>query len=271
MNSTTSAFGTAASVRPLSRTLAIYGKESKYEFLKLLRLPVYSASTILFPVMFYVLFGLMMNRGEGLNTVSVSTYLMATFSTFGVMGASLFAFGAGLAGERALGWLQVKRATPLPPTAYFFAKTVVCMAFSLIIVAALLTLGFLFGNVHMTVLQTVKLAATLVLGSITFCAMGMAIGYFAGPTSAPAIVNMIYLPLSFASGLWIPMQALPHFFQKIAPFLPPFHLGQIALSVVGAQTTGSNLMHWEALAAFAVISLGIARLGYQRDEGKMYG
>jgi ABC-2 type transport system permease protein len=125
--------------------------------------------------------------------------------------------------------------------------------------------------VHLTVLQTLRLAATLVFGSITFCAMGLAVGYFAGPTSAPAIVNMLYLPLSFASGLWIPIQGLPNFLQKLAPFLPPFHLGQLALHAIGAQTRGSYFGHWEALAAFTFISLGIARIGYQRDEGKMYG
>ena len=40
--------------------------------------------------------------------------------------------------------------------------------------------------------------------------------------------------------------------------------------IVGAQTHGSALSHWEALAAFALICFGIARVGYQREE-KMYG
>jgi ABC-2 type transport system permease protein len=262
-------------MRPAGRTFGhlvrIFANEAKFEFLKLARLPIYALSTILFPVMFYVLFALLMNRGQQLNQVSVAAYLLATYSTFGVMGASLFGFGVGLAGERGLGWLEVKRASPMPPFAYFFAKTVVCMTFSLIIVLILIMLGMVFGGVHLSIAQVLALAATLVTGSITFCAMGMAIGYFAGPSSAPAIVNMIYLPLSFCSGLWFPIQSLPHFLQKVAPFLPPYHLGQLALSVIGAETRGSNLGHWEALAAFALICLGIARIGYQRDEGKMYG
>jgi ABC-2 type transport system permease protein len=257
--------------RSTSHTLNIYFKEAKYEFLKLLRLPIYSLSTILFPVMFYILFGLLLNRGHEQGGVSVAAYLVATYGTFGVMGASLFGFGAGLAGERGLGWLQVKRASPMPPFAYFAAKVIVCMAFSLIIVTLLLMLGVLFGGVHMAIGQAVRLMATLILGTITFCSMGMAIGYFAGPTSAPAIVNILYLPLSFASGLWIPIDMLPHFMQRLAPFLPPYHLGQLALGVVGVGTTGSAAGHWEALAGFALICLGIARIGFQRDEGKSFG
>jgi len=259
------------SERSMGRTVSIYAKEAKYEFLKLLRLPIYSLSTILFPLMFYVLFGLLLNRGHEQNGVMVAAYLIATYGTFGVMGASLFGFGVGLAGERGLGWLEVKRASPMPPSAYFAAKTVVCMAFSLIIVLALLTLGFVFGGVHLALKQTLELIGTLVLGSGTFCAMGMAIGYFAGPTSAPAIVNLLYLPLSFASGLWIPIDMLPRLLQRVAPFLPPYHLGQLALGVVGVPTTGSALGHWQALVGFALISLGIARIGFQRDEGKSFG
>ena len=37
-------------------------KEAKYEFLKNLRNPMYSVSTVLFPLMFYVLFGLVMGK-----------------------------------------------------------------------------------------------------------------------------------------------------------------------------------------------------------------
>lgn len=256
--------------RSLAHTVAIYAKETKYEFLKLLRLPVYSVSTIMFPVMFYVLFGLLLNRRHEAGGVSVAAYLMASYGTFGVMGASLFGFGVGVAGERGLGWLQVKRASPMPPFAYFVAKTLVCMTFSFIIVSALLMLGVAFGGVHMAFAQAIKLVATLVAGASTFCAMGLVIGYFAGPTSAPAIVNLIYLPLSFASGLWIPVHMLPSFMQRSAPFLPPYHLAQLALGVVGAGG-GSAFEHWQALAGFTLIFLGIARIGFQRDEGKTYG
>jgi ABC-2 type transport system permease protein len=256
--------------RSFGHTLTIYAKETKYEFLKLLRLPVYSVSTIMFPVMFYVLFGLLLNRGKQAAGVGAAAYLIATFSTFGVMGASLFSFGVGVAGERGLGWMQVKRASPMPPFAYFVAKTLVCMTFSFIIVSILVTLGVAFGEVHLAIAQAARLLGTLVTGASTFCAMGLAIGYFAGPTSAPAIVNLIYLPLSFASGLWIPIDMLPSFMQRMAPFLPPYHLGQLALGVVGVGS-GSRFDHWQALVGFAFICLGIARIGFQRDEGKMYG
>ena len=62
MATTSATFTSVASPRRFNHDLAVYVKEAKYEFLKYLRIPVYSLSTILFPVMFYVLFGLLMNR-----------------------------------------------------------------------------------------------------------------------------------------------------------------------------------------------------------------
>src|SRR5215831_17109876 len=196
-------------------TFAIYYKEAKYEFLKNLRLRIYTVSTIAFPVMFYVLFGLLLNRSADVGGTSVPTYLLATYGTFGIMGASLFGTAAGLAAERGLGWLQVKRASPMPPPAYFTAKVVMSMIFSAIVVSLLLLLGLTLGQVHLPIVTILKLVGTLVLGSLPFCAMGLAIGYFAGPNSAPATINLIYLPLSFCSGLWVPFMFLPKFLREL--------------------------------------------------------
>jgi ABC-2 type transport system permease protein len=254
-----------------AHTATIYLKEAKYEFLKNLRLRVYTASVISFPLMFYVLFGLVLNAKETIGGTGVPTYLIATYGTFGVMGASLFGTASGLASDRGLGWLQVKRASPMPPFAYFMAKVVLSMTFSAIVVALLLVLGFSFGGVRLPVGQTAQLIGTLVAGSLPFSAMGLAIGYFAGPNSAPAAINLIYLPLSFCSGLWVPYMFLPKLVRQIALALPPYHLSQLALGVVGAGRHEAASTHWEVLLAFTMICLGVARIGFQRDQGKLYG
>jgi ABC-2 type transport system permease protein len=257
--------------RSQGQTLRIYAKEAKYEFLKNLRLRMYTASVLSFPIMFYVLFGLVLNSKESIAGTRVPTYLISSYGTFGVIAASLFGTAAGLASDRGLGWLQVKRASPMPPFAYFFAKVVVSFIFSTFIVCVLFALGIAFGGVHMGWLQGLRLLATLAAGSLPFSAMGLALGYFTGPNSAPATINLIYLPMSFCSGLWVPFMFLPKIVQKIALALPPFHLSQLSLDVVGAGEHMPNATHWEVLIAFTMICLGIARIGFQRDQEKMYG
>jgi ABC-2 type transport system permease protein len=271
MSSATMALSNAQIHRSAGQTATIYLKEAKYEFLKNLRLRMYTASVLSFPIMFYVLFGLVLNSHGNIGGTSVPKYMIGTYGPFGVMGASLFGTAAGLASDRGLGWLQVKRASPMPPFAYFVAKIVVSMIFSTVIVIALFALGFTFGGVRLPLADFAKVLGTLAIGSLPFSAMGLAVGYFTGPNSAPATINLIYLPMSFCSGLWFPFPMLPTVVRQIGHLLPPYHLSQLALSIVGAGQHESNATHWEVLAAFTMICLGIARIGFQRDQEKMYG
>ena len=271
MSSATMTLSNGQIQRSPAHTATIYLKEARYEFLKNLRLRMYTVSVLTFPIMFYVLFGLLLNSNQEIGGMRVPTYLIATYGTFGVMGASLFGTAAGLASDRGLGWLQVKRASPMPPFAYFTAKVVTSMVFSTIIVLALFTLAIAFGGVRMPVGDFARLLGTLVAGSLPFSAMGLALGYFTGPNSAPPTINLIYLPMSFCSGLWVPFMFLPKVVRQIALVLPPYHLSQLALGVVGGGTHESAMRHWEVLLAFTMICLGAARIGFQRDQEKMYG
>src|SRR5581483_213059 len=195
----------------------------------------------------------------------------APYVAFGVMGTSLFGTAAALAAERGLGWLQVKRASPMPPAAYFIGKVVMSMIFSAVVVSILMLLGISFGKVTMAPLEMLRLISVLVAGSLPFCAMGLALGYFIGPNSAPATINMIYLPISFCSGLWVPIMFLPRLMRQAAHLLPPYHLAQVALRIVEGGDETPGWQHWQFLIAFTLVCLGIAYYGFRRDEGKMYG
>jgi len=258
--------------RSPTRTLALYAKEAKYELINKTRIPVYAISTVVFPLMFYVLFGIVLGHDNPVNRGETATYMLATMGCFGIMAVALFGFGVSLAMERGQGWLQVKRASPMPVSAYFLAKLFAAVVFSTVIMLLLYTVGILFGGVHLPAATAAKLIGILVAGSIPFSAMGLAIGYFAKPNSAPAVVNLIYLPMSFCSGLWIPLFLLPHGLQTLARVLPPYHLSQLALNTVGlAQNPSPSWGHVQALIAFTLLALGFAAWGYRRDEGKTYG
>lgn len=260
---------TTAVAAPAPPSLArIYALEARLEFMKLLRLPAFAIPTLTFPVLFYAFFGLTMKTP---GPMSMATYLIATYGAFGVIGAALFGFGVGVAAERGQGWMLLKRASPMPPGAYFFAKIFMSVLFGGLIVAMLYTLGATLGGVELPASGWATMALVHVGGSLPFCAMGLALGYFAGPNSAPGIVNLIYLPMSFLSGLWLPIQILPGFIQKLAPALPAYHLGQLALKVIGADSGGRVLVHVGYLVAFTAVCLALARLGYRRDADQTYG
>ncbi len=244
--------------------------ETRAELTKFVRLPAYVIPTLAFPVAFYAFFGIVMAGPQHIGATSAATYMLATFGAFGVVGCALFGFGVSVASERGQGWLLVKRASPMPPAAYFIAKVLTTMVFALVIVLMLSLLGTELGGVRLAPSAWLALVAALVLGSIPFGAIGLAIGFVAGPNSAPAIVNLVYLPLSFLSGLWIPIEGLPPVVAHIAPFLPTYHLGQLALGTVGAGH-GSAMTHIVILALWAIAGAGAAAYGMNRDERRTYG
>ncbi len=248
----------------------VYALEAKYELLKVARMPGFAIPSIAFPVMFYSLFGLVFG-GRGMGGINMATYLVATYGAFGVIGAALFGFGVGVAVERGQGWLVLKRASPMPPLAFFAAKMFVCAVFSATIVSLLIALAITAGGVRLDVAAWATMAGTLILGAIPFCALGLAAGYLVGPNAAPAVVNLVYLPMGFVSGLWIPIEVLPSFMKSIAPWMPAYHLGQLALKSIGAGGDAPAWTHITALAGFTVIGLALAVWGYRRDEDRNFG
>jgi ABC-2 type transport system permease protein len=223
--------------------------------------------------MFYALFGLALNGDrtmQAAHSISVATYMVATYGVFGVVAAALSALGIGVAMERGQGWLLVKRASPMPPAAYFTAKVMMSMLFGGLIAVALFALAATAGHVRLPLGTWAALGGTLVLGAAPFCALGCAIGAFAGPNSAPAAVNLLHLPMSFASGLWVPFEYLPPAVRTIAPMLPPYHFARLALRAIGADAS-PVMPHILALVAFSLVCLVIAVAAFRRDDGKTYG
>jgi ABC-2 type transport system permease protein len=217
--------------------------------------------------MFYVLFGVM-NRGQISHGELIAKHMLAGYASFGVVGAALFGIGVGLALERTSGWLELKRASPMPPLAYLFGRSVMAVVFGLIITNVLCGLGTLAAGVHLTLAEYLKLNAFAALGAIPFAGMGLLLAMLLPPNAAPGIVNMIYLPMSFCSGLWMPLYLMPKWLQHLAPFLPAYHLVQLMLHAVGYAPLGDSVSgHTLALAGFTCVFLGCAWIAFSRMEG----
>lgn len=238
-----------------ANALGAYALEARYEFLRVLRTPSAAFPTLMFPPLFYLLFGILLNRGNA----GAAHYLFATYSVFGLMAPSLFGFGVAVAIERERGWLALKRVAPMPPGAYLLAKMAMAMIFGIIIYSVLGVLAYTLGGVRMPVGQWLELASIALLGVMPFCAMGLMIGAKANANAAPAFVNLIYLPMAFLSGLWMPLAMLPKFVAQIAPVWPAYHLSQLALMTVGQVPATGIAGHLAWLAGFTAVCFAVAR------------
>jgi len=237
----------AGAEMPLARLFGAYLAEARSECLRYMRAPSFMLPIILFPTLFYLLFGVVMGKAEGADAVR---YLLASYSVFGVMSPGLFGFGVSLAMERDGGLLTYKRALPMPPGAYLLGKMLMAMLAAAFVVLLLLAMALLLAHVTLTLTQVGALLLTGILGVLPFCALGMFMGTLIKGQGAPGMLNLIYLPMSFLSGLWVPLSALPKFLQQFAPVWPSYHLDQLALAAVG--------MGQSALWPHVLVLLGFA-------------
>jgi ABC-2 type transport system permease protein len=248
---------TVAMTAPRVSLLRCYALEVKHEFLRMLRSPSFAMPTLIFPPMFYLLFAVVFgNRGGDFHA---SVYLLATYGVFGVMSPGLFGFGVTVAMDRERGWLVYKRALPMPPGAYLAAKLAMAMLFASIIFMILGVLATTLGGVRLPVTSWLTLYLVEVFGVLPFCAIGLFIGSLVAGSGAPAVANLIYLPMSFLSGLWMPLSVLPPLVAKIAPLWPAYHLGRLALGAVGQAPDEAWLPHVLALGIVTIAFLALAR------------
>jgi len=122
------------------------------------------------------------------------------------------------------------------------------------------------AHVSITPLEFAKLIGLTVAGVIPFACLGMVVALLVPFNSAPGFTNMIYLPMSFCGGLWLPIMMLPKVMQKFALVLPTYHLSQMTLGAFGYASAGTTASHWSGLLGFTLVMLGVAMIAFRRLE-----
>jgi ABC-2 type transport system permease protein len=240
------------------------------EFLKLWRVPAFSITSLFLPVMFYAFIGIGQSSEVVSPGVTFGAYFLASMAVYSVANVMIFSFGISVATERGMKMDVLMRATPMPPWIFLLSKCIVALVFAAMTLVVLFPFAYIAGGVRLDADVWMTLAFRVLLGSVPFIALGFAIGYLSGPNSAVAVINLIYLPTAFASGLFFPKQLLPDFIQRISPYLPLHFFGQLGWDAIGAPTDESVTTDWLYLAAYGVLFFVIALWAYRREENRKF-
>ena len=238
---------------PRGRVFNAYLQEIRSEIVRYLRNPGFMLPMLAFSTVFYVMFGIVLNHGNA----EAERYLLASYATFGVIGPGLFGFGVSLGAERENGLLTLKRALPMPPLAYLLGKMAMAMLMAAIVMMLLLSLGLFVAHVPLSAVQVLSMLATGVFGVLPFCALGLLVGTLVKGQAAPGMVNLVYLPMAFLSGLWLPLAMLPKVLGQVAPIWPSWHLNALMQTAAGMRHGGVT-WHLLALAGFTAVFLLLA-------------
>lgn len=222
--------GSAMSSRQLWRA---YGTEAKYEIVRAWRAPAFAIPFLSMPIVFYVLVGIFLAGSMSHGDPRIVPTMFVTWATFGVMGPGMFGFGMFVATEREQGLLRLKRALPMPTASYVLAKMAMTMVFALMVMITLIVAAVFIGHLRIAAGKYLLITGTDVLGSLVFCALGLLVGTRASAKSAPAFVNLAYIPMMHLGGLFYP---LPKSIQPLEFISPAFYLNQLGLRIAGGQS-----------------------------------
>lgn len=248
----------SATIEPVS-ILRIFTAECRSEILKAWRLPSFMVPTLLFPLVFYTMFGVVLGDAN----IGRATYMLATYGVFAALGPSLFSFGVSIASERDRGWLEVKRAAPMPIVALIGARMVMAMIFTLAVTLALFAIAYFGAGVRLAPVTWVEMALLNLFTTIPFSLLGLAIGLRSKAQAAAAITNLAFFGFSLLGGLWVPMTIMPKVIATIALIMPSYHFGELALHIIGVKEEVAPLLNIGLALGFSALFAYLAYRSWQ--------
>lgn len=229
--------------------------QSKAESTRMLRNPYFIFWSLTMPIMFYFIFTRLLN-GDMPNAGQWRAHYLMSMAAFSVMGASVMTFGLRLVQERTQGWSTMLRTTPMASVVYVAGKMTAQLLLNTLSVIVIFAAGWLINGVELSAWQWISSGLWIVAASLPFLALGALIGCMKKVDTANGVSYIIYMGLAVAGGLWMPIDIMPSFVQKIAKWLPSFNYADGAWSITDGGTPSmiGLLILLGYLVAFMVIS-----------------
>jgi ABC-2 type transport system permease protein len=203
-------------------------RQARFENKAFWRNPAAAFFTFAFPLLFLVIFSTLLGGGTSPSPtgeeIESTTYFIPAILSFSVVTACFTNIAISISFSRDEGILKRLRGTPCPGWIYLAARVLHAVFVNTILVVIVLLFGQIFYGVDIPLDTLPAFLLTLVVGAGSFCALGLA-ATCAVPNAeaAPAVVNVMVLPLLFLSGTFIPIGDAPQWIQTFAGLFPIKH------------------------------------------------
>lgn len=251
--------------RPSDVTMV--GRQVGWEQKLFWRNPAAAGFSVLFPLLFLVIFSLTSNDskidiGHHLQVKGIQ-YYAAGLLVFGLISVSCTSLAINLTFRRDDGLLKRKRGTPLPAWGFVAGLIGSSMIVGVVLTAAVVAFARLAYGLTVPTTRLPTLVLVLLIGTLAFCAIGILMtAAIPNADAAPAIVNIAVFPLIFLSGVFFPVQN--EVLNRVADLFPIRHfigtLDTVFATPIGHQAAGIGSLPWADLAVIAAWGIVAAAL-----------
>lgn len=214
--------------------------------------------TFMLPLILYVMLG-SVNRDERIEGARGSEYLLAGMIGYGAAAIGFGALAMMLVYRREDGTLKRLRATPLPAATYIASLLASILVSFAITTLILFGIGFALFDVGVPD-RIGSVLVLIVLGAGAFAALGLAASALVkSDNAAVAVLNGLYLPMTFLSGSFFSPEAFPEFLQRVADVLPlTYYIELVRRSMLEGEAVWSNPGALAVVAAWGAAGAAVA-------------
>ena len=239
-----------------------------------LRNPRATFFTFIFPLMFLVLFNAINGSsrvaatGPAAGDVPFAQFYTPSIGIFGLTLACYSTVIFGLAHARDSGLLKRVRGTPLPLPVYLSSWLTGAVLTGIASVVLMFVVAVPAFGVDIYPRMLPAAIVTLLLGALTLSALGLAVASLVrNADQAMPVAQLTFLPLSFISGIWYPLDGAPDWVVRVAEFFPLYHLVNAfdACFVPQVQGGGWSPHHLWVIALWGAGALAVAIRRFRRE------
>ncbi len=196
-------------------------REAALQLKLLWRTPIALFFTFAFPLMFLVLFNLLLGGNDLPGGLRFSQFFTPAIATFAIVSACYTQLSISTAISRDTGVLKRIRGTPLPMSIHLAGRIGASLGVAVLSVVVMFGVGAAFYGVQVLWGRVPTALLAMFVGAACFSACGLAVAALApSGQTAPAIANATILPLTFVSGIFFPLDDAPQWLTTVASILP---------------------------------------------------
>ena len=216
----------------------------------LFRQPGFWVPTVLFPAMLYAFFGAQSGGG------SWAANAMASFAIYAVLGVGFFQFGVSVAQDRESTFATWQRSLPGHAANPWIARVSASLVFVGLAVCLVIAVALMMTDISLSASNWTRLALVCLLATIPATVMGIALGSVASERAAVPIANLIFLPLAYLGGLWVPPMFMPAPIAAISEWTPTRAMGELSWAAINGKAWEPRqiiiLLGWSLLAMVVI-------------------